>query len=92
MENIKIYYENFKMYDLMLESLLEIDQPTLMPREHQKLIDVAKGLISKLLGTIFDSNKDKPDAVTPQVIDVLDKFFSERKNPDLVDHLLDEIF
>jgi len=41
------------MYDLMLESLFRFDQASLNTRERKTLTDAAKGLISKLLKTVF---------------------------------------
>ena len=79
------------MYDLMLESLLRFNQASMNTRERQKLIEAAKGLISKLLKTVFAASKDKADAEV-QVVDVLERFFSQGKNSELVEHLIAEIF
>lgn len=63
------------MHDLMLESLFRFDQASLNSRDRKKLMDAAKGLISKLLKTVFDQSKDKADAEI-QVVDILERFFS----------------
>ena len=63
------------MYDLMLESLFRFDQASLNSRDRKKLMHAAKGLISKLLKTVFDQSKDKADTEI-QVVDILERFFS----------------
>ena len=79
------------MYDLMLESLFRFDQAALNTRERKTLMDAAKGLISKLLKTVFDQSKDKADADI-QVVEILERFFSHGNNRELVDYLIAEIF
>jgi hypothetical protein len=67
------------MYDLMLESLLRIDQSNFNPRERQNLMDSAQGLISKLFTTTFAQSKDNSEAGV-QVVKILERFFSQGKN------------
>ena len=79
------------MHDLRFESLLRIDQSILNPQEHQELMKDLHRSISKLLTTTFAQSKDKSDAGI-QVVEILERFFSQGKNSQLVDYLLAEIF
>lgn len=48
-------------------------------------------MISKIIANIFDQPKDNAEK-SVQVVAVIERFFSQEKNRELVDHLITQIF